>query len=164
MIVRGEFYVECYSPGGVLLWSERVKNTGTKVGRNHLLDAGLNNTGGTANWFIGIISGTSFTEVSPDDTSASHAGWTEFTSYTSATRPAWGQGAASGQMVTNATSVTFTYNASGSIKGLFAISNSTKGGNTGILLATAELSSSRSVFSGTAWPVTYRVQMAAGEE
>lgn len=157
-----DFWVEHWFRGRQL-WTLPIKNRATKVGLDHLLNAGLNNTGPTANWFLGLISGSSFDEVSDDDTSSSHGGWAEFTGYTSATRPAWGQGAASGQIVANASVTTFTCNSTGTFRGMFAISNSTKGGSTGILLATAVTTANRDLFNGSILPVYYRVLAASGD-
>lgn len=102
--------------------------TVTNVGLNFALDA-------LGTFYVGLIEDTSFAGISGSDTSASHAGWTECTAYDEATRPAWGDGAASAQAITNGTAVEFTMNATKTVKGLFLISNATKGGATGTLLA-----------------------------
>ncbi len=161
MKLSGQFDVEHWR-GGILLGRFAVKNSTNLTALNNILDVYLNGGSATASWYLGLISNTSFTEVSTSDTSGSHAGWTESTAYTSATRPAWGHGAASGQIVQNATLTNFTMNATAALKGLFVISNSTKGGSTGVLLATGVFASARTVYSGDLFPVRYKIIAAAG--
>ncbi|MEK6884223.1 MAG: hypothetical protein AABY22_31625, partial [Nanoarchaeota archaeon] len=92
---------------------------------------------------------------------ASHAGWTEFTAYTQATRVAWGPGTAAAQSVTNATPAQFDINASGTVKGVFIVNNNTKGDSTSDavrkLWATALFSADVPVVNGDQLKITYTV-------
>ena len=128
-------------------------------GKNYILDVMFNNGTQIANnsWFIGLISLTGFTGLAATDTMSSHSGWTEFTGYTQATRVAWGSQAASGQSTTNTTAATFDINASGTVKGVFIPSNSTKGGTTGTLWATALFAADVPVSSSDQLKITYTV-------
>ena len=62
----------------------------------------------TASWYLIPTNGSP--SPAATDTLATHAGWTEFSSYVG-NRPAWGQDAVSGQSITNSTAVTITCNA-----------------------------------------------------
>lgn len=110
-------------------------NLVTNVGKNALLDTMFNQATQVASnsWYMGLITNTGFSAIAPTDTAASHPGWNEFVAYTQATRPLWGQGVAASQSITNSTPVTFSINATGTIKGGFIISQNTKGGTTGLL-------------------------------
>ena len=88
---------------------------------------------------------------------SSHAGWNEFTSYTEGNRVAWGPGSASSQSVTNSTPATFNINGSGTVKGVFIVSNNTKSGTAGTLWATALFGADVPVTSGDQLKITYTV-------
>lgn len=125
------------------------RNAATTAGLNYLLDAGFRNQTAVATWYVGLIDNTSFTAIAAADTMSSHSGWAEFDDYDETTRPAWtiANAAASGSLASS--SVTqFTINASGTARGMFLASNSTIGGTTGTLWATAVESSGRAVASG----------------
>jgi hypothetical protein len=131
----------------------------TNQGKNSLFEVYFHD--GTqiaaASWFIGLISNSGYSALAAGDTMASHAGWTEFTGYSQATRVAWGPGAAASQSITNASPATFDINASGTVKGIFVVSNSTKGGTTGTLWSTALFSADVPVANGDQLRVTYTV-------
>jgi hypothetical protein len=119
-------------------WSIAQENTVTTVGKNDLLDKYLAGSAYTATWFCGLISSVSYSAISAADTMASHAGWTEAgatnaPNYSSGTRVALAFAAASGASKATSSASSFTFSASGTIKGMFGASNSTKDGTTGIL-------------------------------
>jgi hypothetical protein len=92
---------------------------------------------------------------------ASHAGWTENQNYDEATRPAWGQGSASGQAATNGTQIDFTISTdSQSIAGLFTTTNNTKGGTTGTLISATNFTSAKAADDGDVIKVTYTINVA----
>ncbi len=158
----GVFTVECFGPDGSKRWSESVKNGVVNSALDDLLNVYLGNGSQTATWYIGLIDNASYSALSASDTMASHAGWIENTDYSQANRPAWTPGAASGQAVTNGTSVDFSMNATKTIRGLFLTSNSTKSGTTGKLFATAAFSGGNQVVNnGDTLKVTYTVSSAA---
>lgn len=131
----------------------------TNEGKNELLDIMFSDGTQIANnsWFIGLISNSGYSALAAADTMASHAGWTEFTGYSQATRVAWGAGNPSSQSITNSSPATFDINGSGTVKGIFVVSNSTKGGTTGKLWATALFSADVPVSNGDQLRVTYTV-------
>jgi hypothetical protein len=149
----GTYTVECYDADGNLKWSDQIKNLVVTVGKNDLLDKYFQGSSYTALWYLGLVnSGGTF---AAGDTMASHAGWTENTGYSAATRPAPSWGAASaGAKSTTATA--FSINASGTIGGAFMTNNNTKGGTTGILYSAGNFSGgNRTVASGDTLNVTY---------
>ncbi len=155
--LHGVWNVRCIRPDGSIRWQEKAENLITNVGLNFLLDSGLNSTeAGTI--YIGLKNTGS---PAAGDTMSSHAGWTENQNYSEATRPAWGQGAASSQAVTNGTAVDFSINTnSQTIAGLFSTTNNTKGGTTGTLVSAVDFSSAKSADSGDTIQVTYTINAA----
>ncbi len=136
LALKGEYFFEQWRDGK-LIGLHPIRNLVTTVGRNYMLDAAFNAASQLSSWYLGLIDATSGTPVPAlSDTSASHSGWTEFTTYSEGARQAWTKNAASGSAIANATPGTFTIGtvASGTLLGGgFVISNSTKGGTTGTL-------------------------------
>jgi hypothetical protein len=128
----GFYEVECVRDGEVV-WTDRIDNLVTTVGKNDALDKYLAGSAYTAAWYLGLIDSGSYSAVAAADTSASHGGWTESTAYSQGARPtaAWSAASAGAKALSSAAS--FSINAGATIKGCFLISNSTKGGTTGIL-------------------------------
>ena len=152
----GSYSVRCFGKDGNLKWQDKIENLVTTDGKNDALDKYLAGSGYTANFYLGLIGLTGFTTgVAVADTSASHVGWAEDENYSEGTRlaPSW-NAAAAGAKATNA--VSFSINALVTIKGCFLITNSTKGGATGILYSAGLFSGGdKSVDSGDTLNVTY---------
>lgn len=131
---HGHYVIECRGADGKLKWIEDIDNLVTTVGKNDALDKYLSGSAYTAAWYLGLISSTSY-GVGPavGDTAASHAGWTEDQGYSQASRPTASFSAASAGSKALSSAAVFSINANTTIKGCFLISNSTKGGTTGIL-------------------------------
>jgi hypothetical protein len=158
---KGEFHARYYNPDGSLAWEETFPNGPTTEGLTDALSTVFNG-GSQRSWRVGLIDATNFTELATADGMASHAGWQENTSYAESTRPAWSSLTVSGALAQNPVFVTFTFNATATIEGIFITSNSTKGGSTGILWATGLFSVPRSFVSGGILTLTYTVQAAGG--
>jgi hypothetical protein len=124
---------------GIVIKKWEFYNDIVNVGKNDIFNVYFHSGTQTAtgNWFIGLISNTGYSGLAATDTMGSHAGWTELTTFTQATRVAWTPGAAASQSITNPTPNQFDINATGTVKGVFVVNDSTKGGNTGTLWATA---------------------------
>lgn len=121
-------------------WQDAIENTVVTVGKNHILDTELGGSSYTAAWFMGLISLTSFSAIAPADTMASHAGWLEAGSanaptYSQATRPAPAFSAASAGTKSTSAAVVFSITGTGTVKGGFLNTVSTKDGTTGTLLS-----------------------------
>lgn len=162
MRLAGEYEVRCTGPDGVVDWEERGRNTIVTVGLTHALGAVFNAVTQITQWFMGLITNTDFDEISVDDTIASHAGWTEFTGYSSATRPQWTPLSVSGGVLLNTSAVQFTFDSAATVRGFFIVSNSTKGGSTGTLWCAAPLSTARTIRAGANLTITYTVRAAGG--
>lgn len=145
--------------GGVLLGEHKTFNDITNVGKNYIFNVMFNGGTQIANnsWFIGLISLTSYSALAAADTMSSHAGWTEFTSYSQANRVAWGSQTATSQSTANTSAATFDINGSGTVKGIFVTSNSTISGTTGTLWATALFGADVPVTNGDQLKITYTV-------
>lgn len=157
MTLHGHYDVVCKDENGIEVWRERVDNLVTTVGKNNALDNHLGATGYTATWFPGLISATGYgAGPAAGDTAASHPGWTESTAYSNATRPAATWAAASGGSKSLSAPVDFNINGPDTIKGCFLISNSTKGGSTGVLYSAGLFSTGdKPVAAGYTLSVSY---------
>lgn len=124
---------------GSIKWIEEIKNVVTDVGINDMLDVYFHSKTATAegSWYVGLTTGTPTVAIT--DTSASHAGWTEWTTYDEAARQAWGHAAPAAKVVTNATALTYTSSSdTQTVGGGFLITVATKGGATGVLFNVAQ--------------------------
>lgn len=163
---KGVYKIQCIGADGVLKWEEEMNNLTTNVGRQNMNAVYFSSSSATATWYLGLVDGASAPTYDNSDTSASHAGWTENTGYSNATRVTCTFGTAttaSPSVITNSASpAAFNMNATSTIAGAFLISNSTKGGSTGTLFSEANFSSpgNRSVVSGDTLNVTYTFSLS----
>lgn len=160
--VGGRFHFEAYDADGKLAWSAEIPNGVKNTALNDVLNVYLRNGTPKAAWYMSLIDNSGFTALAAADTISSHAGWSEATGYSSSTRPAWSPGAASGQAVVNGTAVDFAMTGTATIKGAFIVSESTKGGTTGLLYCTAAfIEGNQAVQNGYTLKVTYTATAAA---
>ena len=163
----GVFTVQCFDSEGNLKWSEEKHNLVVNVGLKDMNDKYFTGSGYTAAWYLGLYGAAASNNPAAGDTMASHAGWTEVTAYTEATRPQAVFAAASTadpSVITNAASVaSFSINATTTVGGAFLTSSDTKGGSTGILFSAADFQSpgDRSVISGDVINLTYTFSLDA---
>lgn len=130
----GFYIVECRDALGNLKWEDTIENLVTTAGKNDLLDKYLAGSAYTATWYLGLISLTSYTTgPAVGDTMASHGGWAEDQNYSQAARPTTAWSAASAGAKALSSALTFSINATTTIKGAFLNTVSTKGGTTGTL-------------------------------
>jgi len=98
---------------------------------------------------------------------SSHAGWTEVTDYSQATRPAATFGTATTadpSVIDNSGSVAaFSINGTTTVGGAFLTSDDTKSGTTGTLFSAADFEApgDRAVVNGDTLNVTYTFSLAA---
>lgn len=153
--LRGGYEIVCRDKHGREKWRDRIENLVTNAGEDHALDVTLSAATQTTTWYVMLIDGTP--TVAEGDTSSSHAGWTEITSYDEAARVTWSDGGVSGQSVDNSGSTAdFTMNSDGTtVGGAALIADNTKGGSTGVLYsAGAFTGGDKSVDSGDTLSVT----------
>jgi len=135
----------------------KVPNGITNVGKDHALDSTFDAATQITSWYIGMVDNAGFVAFNATDTMGAHAGWSEFTAYSEGTRPEWAPDAAASQAITNGTVRAFTMSGAGTLKGLFIVSDSTKGGAGGTLWATAEFTSTIAVTASDLINITYTI-------
>ena len=121
---QGIFTVKQFRDGKLIdQWD--APNLITTEGKNHALNVVFNSGTQITAWKVGLIGRSGFSAIAASNTAAQIGGsngWSEFTSYSGGTRPAWVPAAASaGSMDTN-TDASFSISGSGTVKGLFIVS------------------------------------------
>jgi PKD repeat protein len=101
----------------------------TNAGANHWLDRIFRSAGAVASLRVGFMAAGP--TLAAGDAFGSHAGWTEYTDYSGATRPAVTHDAASSGQIAQAGTADIAVNGAGSIGGFFLTTNSTKGNEVG---------------------------------
>jgi hypothetical protein len=163
----GVFAIQCHDAEGNLKWEASTPNLVVNVGLQDMNAKYFTGSSYTAAWYLGLYGAGASNTPAAADTMSSHAGWTEVTAYSQATRPACTFGTpttADPSVATNsASAATFSINATTTVGGAFLTSNNTKGGTTGILFSAADFQSpgDRSVVSGDTLSVTYTFSLDA---
>lgn len=140
------------------IWVCDQPNGITNVGIHYLLEVGFRSdamapVSQIAPWFAGLIDDASFSGVAAADTAASHAGWIESDDYSEADRQTLAFGAAAARAIT--AQVSFTMNASKTLRGIFVISDDAKNGTSGTLWSTALFGTPPSVVNGNVLTANY---------
>jgi len=164
----GVYTLQCFDKDGKLKWEASSHNLVVNVGLQDMNTQYFKGSAYTAAWYIGLVTGPgSGTTFAAGDTMSSHAGWTENTGYSNATRPAATFGTATtadpSVIDNSASAASFSINATSTIAGAFLVNNSTKGGTTGTLFSASDFQSpgDRSVVSGDTLNVTYTFSLDA---
>lgn len=163
----GKYVVECYDKDKNLKWVAESKNLVVNVGLQYMAGVALTSTAQITSWYVGLYGAGASNTPAASDTMSSHAGWTENTTYSNATRVAATFAAATNanpSVVTNSASkAQFDINGTTTIGGAFLTSGSAKGGTTGTLFSAADFASpgDRSVVSGDILLVTYTFSLSA---
>jgi len=163
----GVYTVECRDKDGNLKWSAEIPNLVVNGGLRDMNGKYFTGSAYTAVWYIGLYGPAATNDPAAGDTMALHPGWTEATPYSNATRPACTFGTASlanPSVISNSASpASFNINATATVGGAFLVSNSTKGGTTGILFSASDFQSpgDRTVASGDTLNVTYTFTLTA---
>ena len=163
----GKYVVECYDKDKNLKWVAESKNLVVNVGLQYMAGVALTSTAQITSWYVGLYGAGASNTPAASDTMSSHAGWTEDTTYSNATRVAATFAAATNanpSVVTNSASkAQFDINGTTTIGGAFLTSGSAKGGTTGTLFSAADFASpgDRSVVNGDILLVTYTFSLSA---
>ena len=152
---RFRFKVTCRDKHGNVKWEEDFLNLVVTVGKNKLLDEMFAGSAYTAAWYMGLVDSSGFSAYAAGDTMSSHAGWAESTAYSNANRPTMAFSAASAGSKATSSAVVFNINGTATIKGVFVVTNNTKGGTTGTLYSAGSFSADRSVVNGDTLNVTW---------
>lgn len=148
--LHGTYHAECYGPDGALKWTDRIDNLVVTVGKNYILEAGLQAAAlTTVGPFMGLISSVGYTAIAAGDTMASHAGWTEAgganpPTYTAPRKTALFSAAAAGVKALSA-ALSFAITGAGTIKGAFIVTGT---GATSAIDAAAGTLLSAGLFAG----------------
>ena len=163
----GIFTVRCHDKNGNLKWEQKSHNLVVNVGLAYVNTTFFKGSGYTAAWYIGIYGPASSNNPSSTDTMASHAGWTEVTAYSNATRPAATFGAATtadpSVIANSAAPAQFLVNASANVGGAFLTTGDTPGGTSGTLFSASDFAApgDRVVQNGDVLSVTYTFSLDA---
>jgi hypothetical protein len=163
---KGVYHMQCFDKDGNLKWEAECPNLVVNGGLQDMNNKYFLGSSYTAAWYIGLYGAGASNNPAAGDTAASHAGWTEVTPYSQATRPACTFGTpttANPSVATNSASpAVYSINATATVGGAFLISNSTKGGTTGTLYSASDFTSpgDRAVVSGDTLNVTYTLSLA----
>lgn len=156
---------ECRDRLGNLKWTEQVCNLVTTQGLNDILSKYFKGSSYTATWYVGLVDNASFGSFDATNTAAKITtstpsapttnDWAESSAYDESVRQTLTLGTPSAGSVSNtASKAVFTMNATKTIKGGFVISDSTKGGTSGILYGAAAFGTTRSVIDDDTITVT----------
>jgi len=163
----GLFEIKCHDKDGNLKWEAQSKNLVVNAGLAYMAGTALTSVTQITSFFLGLYGAGASNTPAAGDTMASHAGWTEDTTYSNATRVAATfvtATTANPSVVTNSASpAVFNINGTTTIGGAFLTSGSVKGGTTGTLFSAADFGSpgDRSVVNSDTLSVTYTFSLAA---
>ena len=163
----GIFTVRCRDKEGNLKWEQKSHNLVVNVGLADMNTKYFKGSGYTAAWYLGIYGPAASNNPSSTDTMASHAGWTEVTAYSNATRPAATFGAATtadpSVIANSASPAQFLVNASANVGGAFLTTGDGKGGSSGTLFSASDFAApgDRTVQNGDVLSVTYTFSLDA---
>jgi len=163
----GIFTVRCRDKEGNLKWEQKSHNLVVNVGLADMNTKYFKGSGYTAAWYIGIYGPAASNNPSSTDTMASHAGWTEVTAYSNATRPAAVFGAATtadpSVIANSASPAQFLVNASANVGGAFLTTGDGKGGSSGTLFSASDFAApgDRTVQNGDVLSITYTFSLDA---
>jgi hypothetical protein len=154
---NGLWSFEYLSKHGELITKINFRNGITDMGVAHVYDGAFHAGAQITTWYIGLIDNSGYVALAAADTMASHAGWNEFTTYSDATRIEWTEAATAARTITSSVASSFAISGSGTVKGAFLVSVSTKSSSdlTDILWSTGVFSNPPTVANGETLKVTY---------
>jgi hypothetical protein len=154
LIAAGKFKVEIIRANGLREYFE-FPNGITNEGKDNMLDVYFDNGTQITTWYMGMLDTTG--SLAAGDTLASHA-WGEINGYSGGpTRKTWNPDEPSGQAISNATPLVFTFTGTYTVRGLFICSVAT--GTSGKLWSTGAFPSNQVVNNGDSLNVVYGVTL-----
>jgi hypothetical protein len=163
----GVFHVQCHDAQGNLKWEVKEHNLVVNVGLQDMNTKYFTGSGYTATWYLGLYGAAASNDPAAGDTMSSHAGWTEVTAYSQATRPqaVFGTATTADPSVINNSGApaVYTINGTTTVGGAFLTSDNTKSGTTGTLFSAVDFSApgDRAVVSGDTITVSYSFSLDA---
>ena len=161
--VGGKFICTQIRSGKVIdRWES--KNVVVNEGLNLLLNNALAAVAAQTAWYLGVFSGN-YTPQATDTAATIASNSTEFSGYSSTTRPAWTpqSGGSTAQSLTNAAAqANFTITTAATLYGAFLVSSNTISGTTGDLMAASQFSAPRSLAVNDQLLVTYALSAVSG--
>lgn len=144
---RGDYKVCIYSEDGQLKSIDELKNLIPTEGLLEFLKL-INGQSSAGNKYIGLGTAT-YTPVATETGATVSGNVAEWVGYTESTRPQWIIPSVTTNTIDNSASLAvFTSNSGATLKNVFLISDSTKGGTTGKLFSILSLPSARTLVSG----------------
>ena len=165
-VATGVYKIQCHDAQGNLKWEAKSTNLVVNVGLQDMNAKYFTGSAYTAAWYIGLYGAGASNTPAAGDTMSSHAGWTENTGYSNATRPVCTFATpttANPSVATNSASpASFNINATSTVGGAFLVSNNTVGGTTGTLFSAADFGApgDRAVVNSDILTVTYTLSLA----
>jgi hypothetical protein len=160
----GVYMVECVGPDGQIKWADTFHNLVMNGGVQDMNTQYFKGSSYSPTFYLGLVTGPgSGTTYAAGDTLASHAGWTENTSYTgSRVAVIFGTATtANPSVISNSASPSvFTMNATATIAGAFLCTVAS--GTSGVLFSAGDFTGGdKSVSSGDTLNVTYTFSLTA---
>lgn len=122
---QGVYGIEVYDDQGRFVCRFASENQVTDEGWNNVLAQAFNKVS-QVDYYVALITGSPDPTLAITDTYASK-GFTEFTNYSSATRPVWTPSAAANREVATSSTIDIVMSGSGTIHGISMVTNSAKG-------------------------------------
>ena len=161
----GVFYFKCYDKDGNLKWEDKAHNLVVDVGLQDMNTKYFSGSSYTAAWYLGLITGpAASTTIAPGDTLASHAGWTENTSYTGNRKAVtFGVATTADPSVISNSGSPASFSITGSVVIAGAFLTNVASTNVGVLFSASDFQSpgDRTVVSGDTLTVTYTFNLDA---
>jgi hypothetical protein len=161
----GVYHVECVGQDGQVKWTGDMSNLVVDEGLQDMNTQYFKGSTYTAAFFLGLITGpASGTTFAPEDSLASHAGWTEFTSYTGDRKAVtFGSATDASPSLINSTGSPSSFAVTGTAVVAGAFLCTVASGTSGVLFSEADFDSpgDRSVVSGDTLNVSYSFSLDA---
>jgi len=158
LILENYYHFECYR-NGKLLWTDNIKNIIVTVGLTDILDKYFKGVAYTAAWYVGLVDNAAWTAFAAANTLASHAGWTEFTTYTGNRKALVLGSVVAGSVSNSASKASYTIGVGGGvIKGAFI--TTAESGTSGILYGEGAFTANRTVLEADVLNVTITLTSA----
>lgn len=161
----GVYHVECLDKDGNLKWEANMTNLVVNTGLQDMNNKYFKGSTYTAAFYLGLVTGpASATTYAAADTLASHAGWTEFTSYSGSRKAVtFGTPTTAAPSVIDSTGSPSSFAITGTAVVAGAFICTVASGTSGILFSEADFDSpgDRSVVNGDTLNVSYTFSLDA---